>query len=104
MPQWKIGDKVTINCPHYKGEKCKANGHVATISNWLDLFDQNIFASGWEQENPEQVIFIYEIEWAQEDNPGKMCPDLDFDFFYWMDEDFIQPPKNIQLERGLPPC
>ena len=21
-----------------------------------------------------------------------------------MDEDFIQPPKNIQLERGLPPC
>ena len=94
MPQWKIGDKVTINCPHYKGEKCKANGHVGTIT----------FASGWEQENPEQVIFIYEIEWAQEDNPGKMCPDLDFDFFYWMDEDFKKQKKNIQLERGLPPC
>lgn len=101
MVMRKIGDKVKINCPEHKDEKRNANGHIVTITYASEMHEHSPFDF---LDSNNEIIYIYEVEWSPEDNHGRSRPHLDFNFFYWIEEDFVKPPINPCLEKGLPPC
>lgn len=101
MVMRKIGSKVKINCPEHKNEKCKANGHTVRITYVSELDEHSPFDF---LGSNNEILYIYEIEWFPEDNPGQKQPNLAFDFYYWLEEDFVRAPINPHPEKGLPPC